>query len=155
LRPTALHLNKVRFYDVEDFDGLVAKPMGMAANASKFARRVGPGELKIWDVSTGDEVHTIQHVDGPFVFSHDGKHVLVGTTEGISLVDIADHREVGRTARPVRKIQDIFISDNDTRVAALSELGVLSIWDLSAGKMVWSTKASFGQRAGGIENGPS
>ena len=78
------------------------------------------GEIEIWDLSSGKRAQHLKEFKGPVLsatFSPDGERLATGSWEGVEDKPIAKPSELKRT------------------------FGVVKVWDLRTGGLVWSQKA--------------
>jgi WD40 repeat protein len=116
--------------------GLAFSPDGKRLASVSADRSRGSGELKFWDVATGQELLTDPHPGGEVAFSPDGHFLAVAGGDG--LVRILD----GRPVDEVRTCRETGLS------VALSHNGQ---WFVAAGKdndaAIWSVRTGRPLRA--------
>ena len=96
------------------------------------------GEVSIWSVKDGKEVHRWTH---PFslgmsaAFSPDGKRVAIGDSRwGLVLWDVETGKEVRRLSPPGGAAQIAFSPDGKV-LATSSPAGAIRLWDAATGKL--------------------
>jgi len=122
--------------------------LSIAFNSASTQLATGAfGDIKIWDVASGELISTMSHelIQGEVVFqpqivsvafSPDGKYILSGSWDTTARVwDIATHQEVARMAHDAR-IRTVAFSPVPNVAASASEDGVIRVWDISSGKEI-------------------
>jgi WD40 repeat protein len=114
-----------------------------------------PGEVKIWDLTTGNVVHTLrghQYCVWDLAFSADGRHLAScaahygGSSEGAEIKIWDSHTSKEITSLPVDEscITSISLSPDSTRLVSgagaykSQKPARVSFWDLRTGKEVFS-----------------
>jgi WD40 repeat protein len=113
------------------------------------------GEVKVWDVQSGQELSTDPHDPGPAtygngVFSTDGKYFMVCGERGVRIWRVVhvSPREDGRVgmsfkevARPTRTYANSACFSPDCKLAAWTDGDQVSVWDLATGqKKTWPAR---------------
>jgi WD40 repeat protein/serine/threonine protein kinase len=91
------------------------------------------GEVKIWDVQTGQELLSLKHSTTLYsmAYSPDGKRLAGASEDGVKLWDAATGQELLTLKAYGRKVA--FSPDGKQLVTGLDE-GTLKVWDVSTGQ---------------------
>jgi serine/threonine protein kinase/WD40 repeat protein len=110
--------------------------VAFSPNGKRLLTGIGNGQIRVWDVSTWDEIHIPIPLKGmAFDFSADGKVLAVETGAGIArLIDPQTGREHARLEDPNQHRTDHFTFSSDrTKLICVSGTGhCLHIWNLGA-----------------------
>jgi tetratricopeptide (TPR) repeat protein len=108
-----------------------------------------PGEVTVWDAQSGE---TLCRLDQPsrtvcsVAFSPDGKHLAVGSGDGVVKVwDLAGRKSVLTVAAHTGRVNAVCFSPDGKRLASGSEDRTARVWLLAGGKEV---RRLTGPRAG-------
>jgi len=96
-----------------------------------------PGlEIRIWDLSTGRAVVTINAPDAhrSAEFSPDGGRLAVGGDNGVAVWDVASGRQLARFGSGV--IDDVAFSPDGQRVVSGQMNRTVTVWDAGSGQML-------------------
>jgi RNA polymerase sigma factor (sigma-70 family) len=118
---------------------LVFSPDGRFLAAMPQGRFAAKGEVSIWNVHNGKEVHRWTH---PFpkamsaAFSADGKRVAIGGVMwGLVLWDVETGKEIRRSS-PHGGVLQIALSPDGKLLATASPRGAICLWDAATGKLM-------------------
>ena len=90
------------------------------------------GEIKVWNVSDWQLLHTIPHAgDYDIAFSSDGK-VIVGTSDGsVNLWWVEDGTSVAQLTGPAGWMHPVDFSHDGTSLAVGGEDGIVRVWHIN------------------------
>ena len=119
-----------------------------------FVSAGSDGVLKLWDVSTGGELRTLEGHPGPVLFcaaGHDGRVYSAGPSAGFDAVvkvwDATTGGELlGWDQRDVGDLQGLVLSPGGTYVATLRSYGYADIHEPATGE--WLRRIDAGTQAG-------
>jgi hypothetical protein len=119
--------------------GVVFSPDGTRIASTGAGRsqigRVTPGEVKVWNAATGEEILTLRgHTDfiGAAIFSPDGKHIAIPGFNGV--VKVCD-AESGHETFTIKGRSVCFAPDS-THIATGDGDGIVKVWDALSGVFV-------------------
>jgi WD40 repeat protein/tRNA A-37 threonylcarbamoyl transferase component Bud32 len=101
-------------------------------------------ELKIWEVETGKEIHTLKgHADSIWniAFSLDGKRILSASSDLTFKVWDA---QTGREIYTIGSVASMAFSPDSKRMVSRSQDGTLKIWDVQTGQESQTLKGYTG-----------
>ncbi len=125
-----------------DVTSVSFSPDGMRIASSGSARRrfPGSGEIKLWDASTGKELHTLNgHTDNvnSVRFSPDGTRIASGSCDDtIRLWDASTGEELHTLDGHTDDVTSVSFSPDGTRIASGSTDQTIKLWDASTGKEI-------------------
>ena len=118
---------------------LVFSPDGRSLAAMPQSRITEKGQVSIWNVRDGKEVHHWTHPFGHAMsaaFSPDGKQVAIGGARwGLVLWDMETGKEVRRLT-PHGGVYQIAFSPDGKTLATASPRGAIRLWDARTGKIL-------------------
>jgi WD40 repeat protein len=97
-----------------------------------------PGAVTFWDTSTWKQQQgTPLPVWGAesLSFSKDGRQLVVGAAEGVSVWDVATRRQVGAVPVPERSLEPAMAVSPDSRQVAVSDGDTVRLWSLRNGRL--------------------
>jgi WD40 repeat protein len=104
------------------------------------------GELKVWDVATGDELLCFRGAGRvtSVAFSPNGMTVAFGGRDGtIRLLDVGSGEETGRLRENAQAVTVVAFAPDGRTLAAVQE-GVAKLWDLETGRVRARCKGESG-----------
>ncbi|MCX5733132.1 MAG: hypothetical protein NTW68_02225, partial [candidate division NC10 bacterium] len=91
--------------------------------------------LKIWDVHAGDLLKELNEVTGPFVLSPDNRSLFFSNAQhGLGVYDLVAGRMVGMYYAAGGSLRSLAIDDAGKRIAANTHDGILTVWEVVAGR---------------------
>ncbi len=118
---------------------LVFSPDGRMLASLPQSRAAEKGEVSIWNVQDGKELHRWTH---PFpkamsaAFSPDGKRIAIGGARGgMVLRDVESGKEVRRLS-PHGGVHQIAFSPDGKTMATASPHGAIRLWDTATGELL-------------------
>jgi WD40 repeat protein len=139
----------VRMWDVADGQG---KPLGnhggsvyavsFAADGQRLATAGGDGLVKVWDVPGQKELKALKGHDGPVsvvVYTPDGP-LSAGFDRMLRLWDADAGSEKAKTGPLPDDPYGLALSKDGKRVAVAGYGGHVAVWDISAGKAVFTKR---------------
>nr|WP_169730382.1 pentapeptide repeat-containing protein [Amycolatopsis alba] len=134
LRSVTRHSGSVR--------GVVFSPDG-----ARLAAASSDGTVLIWDVSTGENLHTLTAGDGLLrgvVFSPDGARLAAAGTDGTVLIwDVSTGENLHTLTAHAGPVHDVVFSPDGRRLAAAGRHAA-RIWDVSTGETLHTFTAHAG-----------
>ena len=96
--------------------------------------------IKIWDVTTGQEIHTLQGhtaaVNAIAITSDDTKIVSCSADNTIKIWDVTTGQEIHTLQGHTAAVNAIAITSDDTKIVSGSLNNDLKLWDTSSGKLI-------------------
>ena len=111
-----------------------------------------PGEVRIWDLETGQRIHKLQTYDPDelpddtyfmtdFVFSHDGAHVIAGSNDGIVRVwEVGSGRKVHTLKAHKGRVASVAFDGIRNRIVTGGADRIIRVWDLATGAEINSMR---------------
>jgi WD40 repeat protein len=102
--------------------------------------------VKVWDIASGKELMTLKgHNSEQVTFSHDGKRLASGSSEGtVKVWELAGGQEVF-TFKGFRG--HLAFSPDSKRLASGSDDGIVKVWELVGGQEAFTLKGALGSLA--------
>ncbi|MDI9418460.1 MAG: CHAT domain-containing protein [Euryarchaeota archaeon] len=113
--------------------------VAFSPDGSKVLTGNDEGTARIWDVSSGQEVHRLPHSDWVWAvaFSPDGSRALTGSLDGTARIwDASSGQEYHRLAHD-GPVLAVAFSPDGSRALTGSDDGTARIWDVSSGQEVY------------------
>jgi WD40 repeat protein len=102
--------------------------------------------LKLWDVSTGENIATLQEsFTGTVAFASDGKILAAGSRDGIRLWDVLIEKNIATFPLPDKTASfSAVFSPDDKTLAVGTGSGKIELWDVKTGKKIVTRHAHGG-----------
>lgn len=117
-----------------------------------------PGEVKVWDAQTGQELVTLKERTSPvtcLAFSHDGERLAVASASSpptgtphsgeVILLDALSGQELLTLKGHTNVVVSVAFSPDGKRLVAASMDGTVKVWDVRAGQELLSFKGHISQ----------
>ena len=107
--------------------------------------RMFDATVKLWDVETGKEKHTLVHTSESFgfgvrsiAFSPDGQLLASGSTwdETVKLWDVTTGQEVRTLTGHQGEVQSVAFSPDGKVLASTSRDNTVKLWDVTSGRVI-------------------
>jgi WD40 repeat protein len=109
----------------------------VAANNAKS------GGVRLWDVTTGHELLSLENSRGAMAFSPDGKHFASGGEPVLTIWDVAAGKSLA-TYRGASRIMDAVFSPDGKRLATTSPDGLVELWNTTTHKRIRTIRGHSG-----------
>ncbi|MDE5898967.1 MAG: caspase family protein [Treponemataceae bacterium] len=112
--------------------------------------------MKIWDMASGREVHTLSghSISVTSVsWSSDGKHIASGIWDAIIIWDASKGREVSTLSEHSNGVNSVSWSPNGKYIASGNWDATIKIWDIASGKGVY-TRSEHSHRVNSVSWSP-
>jgi hypothetical protein len=100
-----------------------------------------------WTVPEGTIVHLGGESINDIAYSPDGELLAVASGSGIWLYDTVTHQEVTRLVFHNNSVYSISFSPDGKTLASGDSGGIVSLWDVATGTLLWSGSEHHGKRA--------
>jgi WD40 repeat protein len=124
-------------------NGLAFSPDGKRlASASGGRREQGkelPGEVKVWDAQTGQELRTIKGAGDSVAFSPDGKRLASGSLDRtVKVWDAQTGQELLAFKGHTSTVGSVAFSPDGKRLASAGAGGAVKMWDAQTGQELFT-----------------
>jgi WD40 repeat protein/serine/threonine protein kinase/tetratricopeptide (TPR) repeat protein len=105
----------------------------------------GPGEIRLWDTRTGEELLTLPSEVGvlDLAFSPDGQRLASGGHGGrVQLWDAHTGRELLSILGHIDRVTSVAFHPDGQRLASMGWDGTMRIWNVDTGEPQWGFKSS-------------
>ncbi len=111
--------------------------LAFSPDGKLLASASADGQLRLWDAATGKFLRLLPQHHSPVrsvLFAADGKHLIAGSHDRISLCDIALGAEVRQFSGHNGTIRALALSPNGRLLAGAGPDGTVRLWEITSGK---------------------
>ena len=106
----------------------------LAAETGGNVFAIGPGEITVWDLATGQKVVTLR--GRSVAFSPDGRRLAFGTDHAVTVHDLAAGRDVLTLEGHTGEVLAVAFDRDGSRIACGSRDRSVRVWDAATGALL-------------------